>query len=116
MRATLAAVMKEGVWNYAKASRSRWILDSMGMVTLAGSQVRWRLYGWKRLGAALWLGAYGCQGQTGSNGWVKQVWMATMGGGAGSGRCNGFLMVPCGHAAWSCYAACDTKYQGQQGA
>jgi hypothetical protein len=39
MRATLAAVMKEGVWNYAKASRSRWILDSLGMVTLAGSQV-----------------------------------------------------------------------------
>ena len=43
MRTTLAAVMKEGVWNYAKASRSRWILDSLGMVTLAGSQVRARL-------------------------------------------------------------------------
>jgi len=41
MRATLAAVMKEGVWNYSKAPRPRWILDSLGMVTLAGSQVWW---------------------------------------------------------------------------
>ncbi len=40
MRATLAAVMKEGVWNYSKLSRPRWILDSLGMITLAGSQVR----------------------------------------------------------------------------
>jgi hypothetical protein len=39
MRATLAAIMKEGVWNYAKAPRPRWIQESLGMVTLAGSQV-----------------------------------------------------------------------------
>jgi dynein heavy chain len=39
MRATLAAVLKEGVWNYAKTPRPRWIQDSLGMVTLAGSQV-----------------------------------------------------------------------------
>ena len=39
MRGTLAAATKEGIWNYAKAPRTRWILDSLGMVTLAGSQV-----------------------------------------------------------------------------
>jgi hypothetical protein len=45
MRATLAAIMKEGVWAYAKTSRPRWILESLGMVTLAGSQVGCRLGG-----------------------------------------------------------------------
>lgn len=42
MRATLAALTKEGVWGYAKApSRPQWVLASLGMVTLAGSQVWW---------------------------------------------------------------------------
>lgn len=30
-----------GVWNYAKTPRNKWIMDSLGMVTLAGSQVWW---------------------------------------------------------------------------
>ena len=41
MRATLQAVTKEGIWNYAQTPRPKWINDSLGMVTLAGSQVRW---------------------------------------------------------------------------
>ncbi|WIA10356.1 hypothetical protein OEZ85_010548 [Tetradesmus obliquus] len=40
MRRTLAVVMKEGVWNYARTPRAKWIVDCLGMVTLAGSQVR----------------------------------------------------------------------------
>lgn len=40
MRATLQAVTKEGVWNYAHTPRPAWIGASLGMVTLAGSQVR----------------------------------------------------------------------------
>jgi hypothetical protein len=40
MRRTLAAVTKEGVFYYAQTPRSRWISESLGMVTLAGSQVR----------------------------------------------------------------------------
>jgi hypothetical protein len=39
MRRTLATVTKEGVFFYAQTPRSRWIADSLGMVTLAGSQV-----------------------------------------------------------------------------
>uniref|UniRef100_A0A383W4S5 Dynein-1, subspecies f n=1 Tax=Tetradesmus obliquus TaxID=3088 RepID=A0A383W4S5_TETOB len=41
MRRTLAVVMKEGVWNYARTPRAKWIVDCLGMVTLAGSQVWW---------------------------------------------------------------------------
>eukprot|EP00878_Enallax_costatus_P042783 GHUV01050253.1.p1 GENE.GHUV01050253.1~~GHUV01050253.1.p1 ORF type:complete len:324 (+),score=74.27 GHUV01050253.1:623-1594(+) len=41
MRRTLSTVMKEGVWNYAKTPRNKWIVDCLGMVTLAGSQVWW---------------------------------------------------------------------------
>lgn len=33
--------MHAGVWNYAKTPRSQWIVDCLGMVTLAGSQVWW---------------------------------------------------------------------------
>lgn len=39
MRATLQAVTKEGVWNYAHTPRPAWINATLGMVTLAGSQV-----------------------------------------------------------------------------
>lgn len=39
MRRTLAAVTKEGVFYYAQTPRSRWISESLGMVTQAGSQV-----------------------------------------------------------------------------
>lgn len=42
MRATLQAFTKEGVWNYAHTPRPTWINASLGMVTLAGSQVRGR--------------------------------------------------------------------------
>lgn len=30
-----------GVWNYAKTPRNKWIVECLGMVTLAGSQVWW---------------------------------------------------------------------------
>lgn len=30
-----------GVWNYARTPRGKWIVDCLGMVTLAGSQVWW---------------------------------------------------------------------------
>lgn len=33
--------MAAGVWNYARTARSKWIVNCLGMVTLAGSQVWW---------------------------------------------------------------------------
>jgi hypothetical protein len=47
MRRTLAAVTKEGVFYYAQTPRSRWIGESLGMVTLAGSQVGALLHVWQ---------------------------------------------------------------------
>jgi hypothetical protein len=35
------AVLRAGVWHYAKMARSQWIESSLGMVTLAGSHVWW---------------------------------------------------------------------------
>jgi dynein heavy chain len=41
MRKTLYFICKEGVFYYAKMPRTKWITDSLGMVTLAGSQIWW---------------------------------------------------------------------------
>jgi dynein heavy chain, axonemal len=40
MRSSLHAIAKEGVFKYAGAERLAWVEEQMGMVTLAGSQVR----------------------------------------------------------------------------
>jgi dynein heavy chain len=37
----LCSAMHAGVWNYARTPRGKWIVDCLGMVTLAGSQVWW---------------------------------------------------------------------------
>ena len=41
MKETLYQIAKEGVFFYAKKPRDKWIADSLGMVTLAGSQIWW---------------------------------------------------------------------------
>lgn len=41
MKDTLFQISKEGVFYYAKKPRDRWIADSLGMVTLTGSQIWW---------------------------------------------------------------------------
>lgn len=41
MKDTLHQISKEGVFYYAKKSRDLWISDSLGMVTLGGSQIWW---------------------------------------------------------------------------
>ena len=41
MKDTLFQISKEGVFYYAKKPREKWITDSLGMVTLAGSQIWW---------------------------------------------------------------------------
>jgi dynein heavy chain, axonemal len=41
MKETLYHISKEGVFYYAKLPREKWIADTLGMVTLAGSQVWW---------------------------------------------------------------------------
>ena len=41
MKATLFQISKEGVYYYAKKARNRWIADSLGMVTIGGSQIWW---------------------------------------------------------------------------
>jgi dynein heavy chain, axonemal len=41
MKDTLYQISKEGVFYYAKKPRDQWISDSLGMVTLAGSQIWW---------------------------------------------------------------------------
>ena len=41
MRRTLLAIAKEGVFHHAKMARSEWILEQLGMMALAGSQIWW---------------------------------------------------------------------------
>ncbi|CAG9462277.1 unnamed protein product [Pedinophyceae sp. YPF-701] len=41
MQRTLYHMMKEGVFFYARTPRNKWIEQSLGMITLAGSQVWW---------------------------------------------------------------------------
>ena len=41
MRKTLHNIAKEGVFYYAKMARSQWILQQLGMMALAGSQIWW---------------------------------------------------------------------------
>jgi Dynein heavy chain, N-terminal region 2 len=41
MKDTLYQISKEGVFYYAKKPRDKWIAGSLGMVTLAGSQIWW---------------------------------------------------------------------------
>lgn len=41
MKDTLRQISKEGVFYYAKKPREAWITESLGMVTLGGSQVWW---------------------------------------------------------------------------
>ena len=41
MKITLHDITKEGIFTYAKAERTAWIGDVLGMVTLAGSQTWW---------------------------------------------------------------------------
>ncbi len=41
MVASIRAITKEGVFHYGSTPRIQWIFDSLGMVTLAGSQVWW---------------------------------------------------------------------------
>jgi dynein heavy chain, axonemal len=41
MKDTLHQISKEGVFYYAKKARDAWISESLGMVTLAGSQIWW---------------------------------------------------------------------------
>lgn len=41
MRASLHGIAKEGVYRYAAAVREAWITESLGMVTLVGSQIWW---------------------------------------------------------------------------
>ncbi|EFJ08822.1 hypothetical protein SELMODRAFT_131043 [Selaginella moellendorffii] len=41
MRRSLYQISKEGVYHYAKARRTKWITDNLGMVTLVGSQIWW---------------------------------------------------------------------------
>ena len=38
---SLWSITKEGVFRYASEERTRWITESLGMVTLAGSQIWW---------------------------------------------------------------------------
>jgi dynein heavy chain len=41
MQASLHAISKEGVFNYASTVRTQWIADVLGMVAVAGSQIWW---------------------------------------------------------------------------
>ena len=41
MRNTLYNIMKKAIFSYAKSDRSEWIMDSLGMMTLAGGLVWW---------------------------------------------------------------------------
>eukprot|EP00958_Prasinococcus_capsulatus_P027403 scaffold5502_cov390-Prasinococcus_capsulatus_cf.AAC.6 len=41
MRKTLHRLAQEGVFHYAKLTRTKWIMQNLGMVTLVGSQVWW---------------------------------------------------------------------------
>lgn len=41
MKETLHQISKEGVFYYAEKSRDSWINESLGMVTLGGSQIWW---------------------------------------------------------------------------
>ena len=41
MRASVHGITKEGVYKYAAGVREAWITDSLGMVTLVGSQIWW---------------------------------------------------------------------------
>lgn len=41
MKATLFQITKEGVFYYAKQPRDKWIGETLGMVTLAASQIWW---------------------------------------------------------------------------
>ena len=40
MRTSLHSIMKAGIFQYARTPRLDWVADQLGMVTLAGSQVR----------------------------------------------------------------------------
>ncbi|EKX52600.1 hypothetical protein GUITHDRAFT_157080 [Guillardia theta CCMP2712] len=41
MRASLHSIMKEGIFNYPKTSRLRWIEENLGMTVNGGSQLWW---------------------------------------------------------------------------
>ena len=41
MRETLKRYTKEGVYYYAESDRIQWILDNLGMVSIAGTQIWW---------------------------------------------------------------------------
>ena len=40
MRSSLHALTKAGIYHYARTARLAWVAEQLGMITLAGSQVR----------------------------------------------------------------------------